>query len=141
MIDLTPFDQANCKLKTGLYYAGSESLLIDEDMREVLRSRAILAFEYTYELSIKMIRRYLEATEPDGTSPQEMTFTELIRRAYELGLIASDLEQWRAWRKARGTTSHTYDEARAMLVFEDLGNFYKEMVLLLEQLNMRNDRI
>lgn len=141
MLDITPFEKAISKLKTSLYYANSESVTIDPEMREVLRGGAIHVFEYTYELSVKMITRYLSMTEPVASYPKEMSFSELIRRAYEIGLIESDLEQWKEWRKARGTTSHTYDEDKAQLVYQDLDNFYTEMLYLLHELKARKDQL
>ncbi|WP_082081361.1 nucleotidyltransferase substrate binding protein [Methylocucumis oryzae] len=46
-----------------------------------------------------------------------MTFNELIRRGYALGLLQAEISTWQAFRKDRGTTSHTYDETKAAEIF------------------------
>ncbi len=47
---------------------------------------AILRFEYTYELSHKMLKRYFEMTEPNAEMIDQMLFPDLIRTASERGL-------------------------------------------------------
>jgi len=60
-------------------------------------------FEFTYELSHKMLKRYLEAA---SASPQEIdfsTFQNLIRSGNEKGLLRSDWSRWRDYRQPRLT--------------------------------------
>lgn len=113
----------------------------DPELGETLRAGAIQAFEFTYELAHKLLRRYLEATEANPEAVNEMSFPELIRKGYELGLLQSELVKWKEWRKARGTTSHTFDEDKAQEVYDELDDFYQEASYLLHQLQNRQNKL
>ena len=103
-----------------------------------VRAGAIQAFEFVYELSWKFIKRYLEITEPTPEIIDQISFPELIRTACEKGLIQSDVNQWRLYRQYRSTTSHTYDEEKAELIFDELPKFLEEAKKLLKTLQERN---
>jgi hypothetical protein len=77
-------------------------------------------------------------SEPTSELIDQMSFPELIRTASEKGLILSDVNQWRLYREYRSTTSHTYAEDKAELIFEKLPFFLKEAQSLLERLQERN---
>jgi hypothetical protein len=64
-----------------------------------------------------MLKRYLEMTASNPSEIDAMSFQNLIRLGSEKGLLRSDWEQWKIYRQARGTTSHTYDEKKAQEVF------------------------
>jgi uncharacterized protein with HEPN domain len=67
-----------------------------------------------------------------------MTFQELIRVGSEQGLLISGWDKWRDFRKARGTTSHTYDEAKAIEVLSVIPDFLSEAKYLYEQISKKN---
>jgi nucleotidyltransferase substrate binding protein (TIGR01987 family) len=104
-----------------------------------LRAAAIQAFEFTYELSWKMLKRYLTITSADPQEIESLSFTHLIRTGCEKGLLLSDVEKWKGFRHNRSISSHTYDELKAIAVFSDIPGFLKEAQYLLEQLNKRAD--
>jgi nucleotidyltransferase substrate binding protein (TIGR01987 family) len=102
-----------------------------------IRDGLIQRFEFTYELSHKMLKRYLEAT---AASPQQydaMPFPDLIRSANEHGLLLGDWPRWRAYREMRAKTSHTYDEDVALAVVAGIPDFLREAVHLRDQLRAR----
>ena len=101
------------------------------------RDGCIQRFEYTYELSHKMLRRFLQATEPNPDVVEAMTFQTLVRTGFERGLVEHSWDTWRDWRDKRGTTSHTYDEDKAMAVFAGIPAFLREAQYLLAQLQSR----
>jgi nucleotidyltransferase substrate binding protein (TIGR01987 family) len=102
-----------------------------------LRAAAIQAFEFTYEVSWKMLKRYLEMVAPDPQQIEEMSFTDLIRSGSEKGLLLSDVAIWKIFRQQRGATSHTYDQDKALLVFAAIPKFLTEAKFLLEKLQQR----
>jgi predicted nucleic acid-binding Zn ribbon protein len=85
-----------------------------------------------------MLRRYLEATLPNPAAVAEMSFPELIRTGSERGMLLSGWDVWQGYRKARGTTSHTYDEAQADQVFAIIPQFGQEARHLLARLQERS---
>jgi len=78
-----------------------------------VRDSVIQRFEYTFELSHKLLRRFLSETEASKAEISEMLFNELIRLGCKRGLLLNDLETWDKYRKSRNLTSHNYDEFNA----------------------------
>ncbi len=90
-----------------------------------VRDGGIQRFEYTYELIIKIIKRYLEINAPVPSNIDHLNFRDLLRLAAESGLI-TNIDLWFQFREARNNTSHGYDENKAKLVFQLIPTFVKE---------------
>lgn len=136
-LDFSPLESAIGQLEKSLKYATSPMANEDSDLFEQLRNSVIQCFEFTYELSHKMLKRYLEET---AASPDEIdlsTFQNLVRSGNEKGLLRSDWSQWRAYRQARTDSSHTYDENKAEAVYQIAPDFLQEAIFLLQQLTER----
>ena len=140
-LDLTSFANAVAQLEEALAYCHSDLAEQDSKLARHLRAAAIQAFEFTYEISYKMLKRFLEATEPNPSAIEEMTFNEVIRLGYAKGLLNAELLQWKEFRKERGTTSHTYDEQKALDVFEDIPSFLVEVKHLMDAIRTRQERL
>ena len=136
-LDLSSLAGAIAQLTAAVGYANSDLARSDPALAPHLRAAAIQAFEFTYELSFKMLRRFLEMTEPVAPDLDTFTFNRLIRLGYERGLLNEELAIWQGFREARGTTSHTYDERKAQAVFEAIPRFLREAEFLLAQLSER----
>ena len=78
-----------------------------------VRDSVIQRFEYTFELSNKILRRFLSETESSRSEILEMFFNDIIRLGCKRGLLFNDLEIWDKYRKLRNLTSHNYDEFNA----------------------------
>jgi nucleotidyltransferase substrate binding protein (TIGR01987 family) len=135
-LNTVALEKAITQLKEALSYSTSP-LAEDEKLALHLRAAAIQAFEFTYELSLKMLKRYLTLTEPNPNIINEFSFNEFIRKGYEKGLLLSELTVWKEYRKNRGTTSHTYDEDKALEVFEQIPSFLKDAEYLLNELKKK----
>ena len=101
---------------------------------DLVRDACIQRFEFTYELAHKMLKRFLEATSANPDEFDNMTFQDLIRSGNERGLLRSDWSMWKEYRRARGTTSHTYDEEKAREVFAIVPDFLAEARFLRDRL-------
>lgn len=137
ILDLSSLQKAISQLEEAIEYCQSDLAKNDARMAQHLRAAAIQAFEFTYELSYKMLKRFLEATEPNPASVDEMSFNEIIRKGFEKGLLQSELADWKEFRKDRGTTSHTYNEDKARDVFECIPKFFVEAKFLFTQIQKR----
>lgn len=102
-----------------------------------IRDASIQRFEYTYELAHKMLKRYLEISEPNAEEIDQMAFPTLIRTASERGLLLNGWDIWKTYREARNITSHTYDENKAIQVCEVIPAFLEETKYLLAKLKER----
>ena len=130
-LNLTALRNATSSLDAGLTRHLSEPF--DVQLRDGLVQR----FEFTYEISHKMLKRYLEMSSPTPSQFDAMPFADLIRTANEQGLLKGDWSDWRTYREMRSKTSHTYDEAIAVQVVKGIPAFLLEAQSLLQTLQGR----
>ena len=140
-LDLTSLDDAIAQLEEALEYHGSDLASRDPALKLHLRAAPIQAFEFTYELSFKMIKRHLEQVSENPARFDKMSFSAILREAFQRGLLRSELSIWKEYRKLRGTTSHTNSEGKARVVLESVPAFLEEAKCLRDQLNQRNDSL
>jgi nucleotidyltransferase substrate binding protein (TIGR01987 family) len=130
-LDLSPLSKALRRLTEGLArYQGDTA---DTQIRDGLVQR----FEFTYEISHKMLKRYLEAASATPASFDAMPFADLIRTANEQSLLLGNWTDWKRYREMRSLTSHTCDEAVAVEVVAGIPAFLAEVQYLLAQLERR----
>ncbi len=138
-LDLTNFKKAVAQLEESMAYYRAYQSAEDPKLALLLRAAAIQTFEFTYELSWKMLKRYLVMTSPNPSEFDDMTFNNLIRRGYGQGLLLSDVAIWKHYRRERGTTSHTYNKKKANEVINSVDDFLNDAKHLLAQLEARNN--
>lgn len=127
-LDITPLKNAVVRLDEGL--VRYELDISDLQIRDGLIQR----FEFTYELSHKMLKRYLEQTSPNPAEFDGMPFQDLIRTGNEKGLLLGNWTDWRRYREMRSRTSHTYDEETAIQVVSGIPQFLEETKYLVQSL-------
>lgn len=130
-LDLTSLDNALQRLAEGI--ARYEQDTSDSQIRDGLIQR----FEFSYEISHKMLKRYLEMSSASPSIFDGMAFPDLIRTGNEQGLLLGDWPRWRTYREMRGKTSHTYDEKIALEVVKHIPAFLQEARHLRDQLKAR----
>jgi nucleotidyltransferase substrate binding protein (TIGR01987 family) len=130
-LDFAPLARAVARLEEGLarYLADTS----DDQIRDGLIQR----FEFTYDLSTKMLRRALEAAADVPEQIDQMSFPAMIRTASEQNLLREAWPEWRRYREMRNITSHTYDEAKARDVTAAIPEFLAEAQALLKRLQGR----
>jgi nucleotidyltransferase substrate binding protein (TIGR01987 family) len=137
-LDLSPFENALAALRDALEF--SRDPLMDRlspSQRNTVQAGVIQAFEFSYELAWKFMKRWLEqnlgSAYVDGVSRRQ-----LFRLAAESRLI-DEVGNWFEYHEARNRTSHTYDPKRAAEVFAVIPAFFDDAQLLLQNLKARND--
>jgi nucleotidyltransferase substrate binding protein (TIGR01987 family) len=130
-IDIAPFGRALGQLVSGLAALDARS------SDTLIRDGVIQRFEFTYELAVRTLRRYLLSTALSPTAVQDLDFQDLIRRADEEGLLRTGWPEWKAFRKARTDTTHTYNEERAVEVLAEVREFAMEAQVLFDNLSRR----
>ncbi len=130
-LDVSSFEKAIASLEEAVTAYQQQS------KNNFIRDAAIQRFEYTYELSHKMLKRYLEITEPSAEVIDQLPFPDLIRTASERGLLTNGWDVWKDYRHARNATSHTYNEAKAKEVYAVIPHFLDEANHLLMELKKR----
>ena len=130
-LDTSSLGNAVRRLREGL--ARHQREPADEQIRDGLIQR----FEFTYELSHKMLRRYLKETAAPPDEVDRMPFADLIRTGNAQSLLRSDWPAWRQFREMRTRTSHTYDTTVASQVAAAIPSFVEEAEHLYTELQRR----
>ena len=132
ILDLTSFEKALKSLDEviNVYNADKTNLITRDSM--------IQRFEYTYSISLKMLKRYIEMNALIPENTETLTFNPLIRQANKMGLLKSNLEKWDDYRQKRNLTSHTYNEEAALEVVSIIEGFASEARFLMEKLAKRD---
>lgn len=130
-LDLTPLANAVERLAEGL------AEYQENPSHTLIRDGLVQRFEFTYEISHKMMKRYLEWAFGSSAEFDAMRLGDLIRTANEQGLLLGEWTNWKQYREMRGKTSHTYDEGVALEVVAGIPAFLAEARYLLEQLKRR----
>ncbi|MDR1453216.1 MAG: nucleotidyltransferase substrate binding protein [Candidatus Margulisbacteria bacterium] len=103
--------------------------------KETLRAGVIQAFEFSYELCWKMLKRWLEINvSPDIVAG--IVRVELFRRGAE-NLLIDDVLKWLEFHEARNKTSHLYAIKTAEAVYQKAVEFLPYAQALLERLEKR----
>lgn len=130
-LDFSALRNAIDRLDEGL--ARWEQDVSDTQIRDGLIQR----FEFTYDLSHKMLRRALAENAANPEEIDRLSFPELIRTADEQGLLPGTWTDWRLYREMRNITSHSYDEAKALQVAAAIPAFLAEAQGLAARLTAR----
>jgi nucleotidyltransferase substrate binding protein (TIGR01987 family) len=136
MIDVGTLDRAIAQLEEALAFAAAEHA---HDARRArhFRAAAIQAFEFTYEVTTKRLRRFLADTASSPETIDALDFSGLVRLGYKTGLLNEEIAAWRSFRESRSITSHTYDGAKAQAVFAAIPRFLTEARHLHDQIKTR----
>ena len=121
------FKKAHAQVADALALMGQRSL------SDLERQGVIKAFEFTYELSWKLLRDYLLW---QGISPIAGS-RDAIREAFRLNLI-SDGHAWMAMLQERNRSLHIYDESTIDGI---LGNLQNRYVQLFDELDQAFEQI
>jgi nucleotidyltransferase substrate binding protein (TIGR01987 family) len=131
-LDFSSLRNALARLAEG--YVRYQSDVSDIQIRDGLIQR----YEFTYEISHKMLKRHLEMTAANPEAFDALPFADLIRTGNEQSLLKSDWSAWKIFREMRAKTSHTYDEHIAQTVVQVIPAFIEEIDFLVKRLDQRN---
>lgn len=135
MLDVSSLRRALGQLRQGVALCDSDLGRSDPALHRQLRAGAIQAFEFTYELSVRMLRRQLEETEAGPVD--QLPFRDLVRLGAERGLIDEPAD-WFGFRERRNITAHSYDEGKAGQIYAALPAFAERADFLLAALERLN---
>ncbi|MCO4785247.1 MAG: nucleotidyltransferase substrate binding protein [Marinomonas atlantica] len=94
-------------------------LMAERELSNIEKQGSIQAFEFTYELAWNVLRDYLVWQGAETISGSR----DAIREGYKRELI-SDGHAWLAMLQDRNRTVHTYNEATANQIIENLRSSY-----------------
>ena len=138
-LDLSSLKKAvkSLKIAVSVAISAEQEEKSSEDLIKTLKAGVIQNFEFTFELSWKMIRRWIQINlSPEAAEPR--TKKDLFRIAAQNGLI-EDPQIWFQFHEARNLTAHTYDEENAETVYRQAVKFSSDADKLLTELEATND--
>lgn len=109
-IDLSVLERAIASLEAALA----------APLNDLSRDASIQRFEYTFELTWKLLRRYFALQSRE----ESLSIKDVFRRAAKEGFVDS-ADVWFAYLEARNRTVHTYSAATADAVFSVIPAFCK----------------
>ena len=136
-LDYSPLEDAVNQLQRSFDYLHGDLARTDSDLREQFRAATIQAFEFTYELAVKMIQRQLAQIAANPYALRQMDFADRMRDAADAGIVREALPFIR-YREMRNKTSHTYDADRAEETVLVIDEFLRDMRFILQELQKRN---
>lgn len=134
-INITPLKDALLQLEKSMNYLKQEK---DPDLKEQFRNSAIQCFEFTYELSYKMVRRHLEQIVSTPEELRQMNFADFIRTGAEAGVVP-DVKRFLRYRDRRNMTSHTYNRKKAEEVVAVLDDFAKDIHFIVNKMEKKDE--
>lgn len=137
MIDYSSLKNATEQLQRSFNYLHSDLAKKDAGLHEQFRAATIQAFEFSYELAISMIRKQLGQIVANPDELRGIDFADLMRDAADAGIIRDALSYIR-YKKMRNKTSHAYNVDQAEKTVAIMGEFLRDMHLLLKELEKRN---
>ena len=121
-LELESLRKAVDALRRSLGASEKSMAALDQDMRETVRAGVIQHFEVAYEQCWKFMQRWIRENVSPEDADLPRTRKDLFRMAARNNLI-SDPEPWFLFGEARNLTSHTYDEAQAVSVYDTARDF------------------
>jgi nucleotidyltransferase substrate binding protein (TIGR01987 family) len=133
-LKITPLQRAVSRLEEAL------TAHLRSPADTLIRDGLVQRFEFTYEISQRLIRRYLADNIVPPEDIAEMTFADIIRLANQNQLLLGDWPRRKGWRDMRARTSHSYDEQVARDVVAAIPGFLDEARFLRDRLSERLNR-
>jgi nucleotidyltransferase substrate binding protein (TIGR01987 family) len=130
-VDVTPLERAVDRLAEAL------EIYRRDPSQALIRDGLVQRFEFTHDISRRILKRYLEENASTPENFDDMTFADVIRVGNEHGLLLGAWPRWRGYRDMRSKTGHTYDEAVALDVVAGIPGFLAEVRYLRDQLRAR----
>lgn len=105
---------------------------LNEDVTDLVIDGILHRFEFSFELSWKTMKDYLEF---QGVVNKEGSPREIIKEAFAAGVIENG-ENWIKMMIARNSLAHLYDEETSREIYDDIKNCYiLELKKLVEKFN------
>ncbi|WP_026377337.1 HI0074 family nucleotidyltransferase substrate-binding subunit [Aestuariibacter salexigens] len=118
LLDLSPLRKAISSFKNAMSTFEDAAFFnsLNEAQANTIKAGIIQHFEFTYEVSWKMLRRQL--IEEEGTEfINTLSRKDLFRLAAKKGMITAP-DAWFSYHRARNETSHMYEQKTADAVFD-----------------------
>ena len=136
-LDYSSLESAVAQLQRSFDYLHSDLAQEDSGLYEQFRAATIQAFEFSYELAIRMIRKQLAQIVANPDALREMDFADLMCDAANTGIIR-DPPSYMRYRELRNAKSHTYNAEQAEATVDVADEFLRDMRFLLQELRERN---
>lgn len=104
-----------------------EQAVAQKKYSEIERAGLIQFFEFTFELSWKTLKDYLESVGFTLTTPRDV-----FKQAFQMGFL-EDGHEWMQALEDRNLTAHTYDEATSKKIEKLITDKYFLMIKKLYQ--------
>jgi nucleotidyltransferase substrate binding protein (TIGR01987 family) len=103
---------------------------------DIVRDASVQRFEYCFELSLKLIKRFLK----EVYTEEGEIYLDIIKKAQKVGLVGN-ADLWKQFKLARNYSSHNYSESGANYSYTQAELFLPEIQLTLSKMQEINQKI
>ncbi|MDO8489704.1 MAG: nucleotidyltransferase substrate binding protein [Candidatus Omnitrophota bacterium] len=105
------------------------NLALVEDIKkgDIVVDGTIQRFEFTFELSWKLMKAVLERNGIQAGTPRDA-----IKESYQAGIIENG-QSWIKMLESRNQTSHIYNKSKARVIYRKIKKDYKKLFTVLEK--------
>ncbi|MBQ2610983.1 nucleotidyltransferase substrate binding protein [bacterium] len=126
----------NSHLKNALNTLESSIAILEDNKHEIfadmLEDACIKRFEYTLEISRKLMKRILKKIY--GKTEEELTVNNVFRYMQGYGLIR-DWEIWRMYYEKRNNTAHEYNLSKSRELVNLIPEFLKDTKFFINKMD------
>ncbi len=130
-LDLTKLQQVITRLRQSI------DVYSKEPENVFYLDSVVKRFEYTFEVSRKILRRYLIDSDSQVAQIPVLELQRFVELGLQAGLLRGDWTVWSGLRHARNLTSHDYGEEKAREVAEAAVPMLEEATFLFEALRSK----
>ncbi len=109
----------------------------DTQLRNIFKEACLYNFKNTYEITLKMIKRYLKETSSNPLEIEKMTFNQMIEKAFEESILKSELKEWKRFRDCRIKYAESYQKKIVNEILKEIPFFLKEVKYFMGYLNKK----
>lgn len=109
---------------------------IDSPLSEYICDSCIKRFEYTLEISWKLMKKIF--VQNYGKSEQELTMNNIFRLMQGYG-YTKDWRKWREYYEKRNNTAHEYNFEKARAILDIIPDFIKNVNYLIESIKEKEE--
>lgn len=132
-LNINNFEKSLAQLEQFLERAAQALKDKNQGDYELFRTGGIQAFEYCYEIAMKLLRKHIEMADVSTKEARRVHFADMLRIGAEFGFIKESTD-WLRYREKRNKTAHTYSENIAEEVFAILPDFLSKAKVLMQAL-------
>ena len=104
-------------------------------LKDIFKDSCIYRFKNTYEITFKMMKRYLKEASSNPFEIEKLTFNQIIEEAFTASIIKLEVKDWKKFREHCIRMSEFYKEDEDDEVLKEIPLFLEDVKYFISRLN------